>query len=183
MRLLLFFLVVLSIKFTTNLSKLIQAKRYLKRYKEYLPTKSWEALEDKPQIIKLLKGAGIKDSYLPHVEPVGYGRLVTTNISVFDNIFNTREDVVVNTLGMFHQAIGAYRSRVYETFNPLYWLEAGLNLPKHLSAYLGVSPESVLAKIAQLVWWVTLTLGSLLYALYRPEVETLVKAWISKAEH
>ncbi len=183
MRLLLFFLVIVFIKFILNLSKLIQTKKYLKRYKANLPEQGWEVMEDKPQIVKLLQGAGIKDSSVAHVEPIGYGRIVTGNVSVFDNLFNSRQDVVVNVLAMFHQAIGVYRSRVYETFNPLYWLEAGINLPRHLSTYLGVSPESVVTKLAQIAWWLILTLGGFVYALYKPQAEAIIKAWLSKVVH
>ena len=87
-----------------------------------------------------------------------------------------REDIVRITLGMFHRAIGVYRSRMIETINPLYWIETIIFLPRQILNYLGVTPESVIIKIAQLIYW----LAAFVFGIYRFEVEEFVRGLLSK---
>lgn len=178
MRVIWFFLVVLILKFTINLSKYLRAKRYLERYMRWLIDKDEVLIQSKAQMIQLLKDADVSDSYVGFVEPMGFMQVRTGNASVFANLFNSRMDIVTLVNSMFNQAIGTYRARMIETFNPLYWLEAAINMPKHLSKYLGVSQESVLIKLAQLVWWVTAAAIGFIYTLYKPQVESIIKGWL-----
>ncbi len=67
-----------------------------------------------------------------------------------------------------------------ETFNPLYWIEAVINLPKQLLNYLGLPSESIVIKIAQLMWWIAGAVFGFVYALYRPELEAVIKNWLGK---
>jgi hypothetical protein len=180
MRLLWFFLILIIIKFVINCSKYVRSKWYYAKYMQWIGDSNEKMFEYKAQIRELFKDAGITDGYVGYVEPMGMMQIRTGNASVFENLLNRREDIVSQVLGMFLQAIGTYRSRMVETFNPLYWLEAAVNLPKHLSRYLGVSQESMLTKIAQVLWWFTATAVGFIYALYRPELEATIKSWISR---
>lgn len=175
------FLVILLLKLLINLSKYVQCKRYRDKYLEWLlKGQTWQLVEHKSQVIKLFEDAGVEDSVCGVAEPLGYGRILTGGVSVFANFPSGREDFASITMRMFHQAIGVYRSRMLQTFNPLYWLESVINLPKQVLSYLGVPPESTVIKIAQLIYWIVGSLLSFLFALYRSEIERLVKDWISK---
>jgi len=175
------FLAIVLFKLLVNFSKYIQCKRYLDKYLDWLLKGStWQLVEHKSQVIKLFKDAGIEDGYRGVVEPLGYGKIQTAQVSVFANFPNRREDFVSLTMEMFYQAIGVYRSRVLETFNPLYWIEFVINLPKQVLSYLGVSPENLVVKIAQLIYWIVCAVLGFLFALYKSEIETLVRDWISK---
>jgi len=180
------FLGIILLKFLFNLSKFVQCKRYLNKYDYWKENPTLELaleLEElQPQVIKLFKSADIQDSQRPHIEPVGYGKGLETMVSVFGNFTSPREDIVVTVLRMFHQAIGTYRSRMLEGFNPLYWVEFIVNLPKQVLTYLGVSSESVVIKISQVIYGVFVVfvaVSSFLFALYKPEIETLVRGWFS----
>lgn len=170
---------LLALKFVINLSKFIRVKRYHKKYVEWLATKDEKLFESRAQVKRLLKEAGVQDSYVGVAEPIGYMQIRTANISVMDNFPNRRVDLVSITKGMFLEATGTYRSRMLETFNPLYWLEAAINLPKQILTYLGVSPESVVTKIAQLMWWFFGAAFGLVYAVYKTELEAIIRTWIS----
>jgi hypothetical protein len=180
MRLLYFFICVLLLKLVINLSKYIRAKRYLSKYWKWLAKGDTKLLEHKTQVIKILKDAGVEDALIGSVELVGYGYVRTGNASTFENFPNARQDVAHATVRMFHQAIGVYRSRMFETFNPLYWIEAIINLPKQTLVYLGLPSESIVIKIAQLVWWIVGVAFGFVYALYKPELEAAVKSWITR---
>ncbi len=115
-----FLLLSLSIivyKLVINFSRYLQVKQEFERYKKYLKDSKWEFTQHTPKIIRLFKDANIKDNVVHTVEPVGYGQLVSGNISVFDNIANRREDVVESVYSKFHQAIGIYRSRMWDAIN------------------------------------------------------------------
>jgi len=176
------FLVAVVLKLLINLAKYIQCKRYRNKYSRWLahPKRELSFPEYRSQVIKLFRDAGISDSYLPSAEFVGYGQVATGSASVFKNFPHNRADMVQATARMFDEAVGVYRSRVLETFNPLYWIEFIINLPKHILSYLGVSSESVVIKIFQLIYWIVIAVFGFLIALYKPEIEKFVRDLISK---
>jgi len=168
--------VILAIRFLINLSRYLQCWNYLEEYKQYIEGGGWKIVENSLQIIKLFQDAGVEDTTVSHIEEIGYGHLQSFRPSVFRNISNKREDIVRHVLAMFHQAMGSYRSRMYETINPIFWIESLIFLPRQLLKYLGVSPESLPSKILQVIYWV---LG-VLVGVYETELGTLLKDWISK---
>jgi len=137
-------------------------------------------LEKRAQVVALLKDAGVVDSYIGFAEPVGFMHVQTGNVSVLDNFPSAREDMatIINT--MFLQAIGTFRSRIWQTFNPIFWIEFLINLPRHTLKYLGVSPDAVVVKLAQLIWWIACAVFGFLYALYKPELEANRKSVVNQ---
>lgn len=180
LNLLYIFLGIVVVKFVMNFANLIQCSRYLARYEQYIKEPTWGFVEHKHHIVKLLKGADVSDSTVALVEPVGFGLIRRGQVSVQENITATRKDVVGLSIEMLHDAIGVYRSRMSETFNPLYWIEFIIHLPKQTLRYLGAAPESVVIKIAQLVYWAVSVILCFLFALFRPEIETLIKGWLTR---
>jgi hypothetical protein len=174
------FLAIALFKLLVNFSRYIKCKHYLNKYLDWLIDHTSEMVGHKSQVIKLFQDAGVEDSYRVVVEPLGFRQIQTAKVSVWANFPNSEEYFAVLTTRMFHQAIGAYRSRVLETFNPLYWIEFVINLPRQALSYLGVSPESATIKIAQLAYWVVGAVFGFLFALYKPEIEKLVRDWIDK---
>ncbi|HSE21376.1 MAG TPA: hypothetical protein VLB68_06940 [Pyrinomonadaceae bacterium] len=182
MRLLYILIAILAIRLILNLSKYIRAKRYHDEYLSWLTVKrTSKLLEKRAQVVGLLKDAGVDDSYVGIAEPVGFMHVQTGNASVFDNFPSAREDMagIMNTLLL--QAIGTFRSRIWQTFNPLFWIEFLIHLPRHTLRYLGVSPDGVVVKLAQLIWWLACAVFGFFYALYKPELEALIRAWVSRA--
>lgn len=168
------------IKLFLNSYKYYQCKSYLNKYLKWLKKPSWELSEHKSDVIKLFKDAGLKDSSIQVTEQIVYSHLSVGNVSVFYQFPSNREEFVGITRRYFHQAIGVYRSRAWEVFNPFYWIEFIIYLPKQFLNYVGVSPESIIVKMFQLIYWSVATVLSILYALYTPEINMLVKEWISR---
>ncbi len=170
------FIVMVIVKLPINLYKYFLCKQYLDKYNNWLTNTDWQLVQDKSQVIKLFKDANLQDSKFQFEALVGQSHIATGNAWVFDNFPSYREEVVGRTIGYFHQAIGVYRSKSVEVFNPFYWIELIIYLPKHVLNYLGVLPESVIVKIIQLLYW----LVSILYLLYATEINVFIKEWISK---
>jgi len=181
MRLLYILIVILAVRFILNLSKYIRTKRYHDQYLNWLTVnRTPKLIESRAQVIALLKDAGVKDSYVGTVQPMGYGYVGTGNTLVMDNFPNARQDVANLTNAMFLQALGTYRSRMIDTFNPLRWIEWLIHLPRYTLRYLGVSADGTIIKLAQIVWWIAGVMGGFFYALYKPELESLIKGWIAR---
>lgn len=175
------FLAAIVLRIVVNLSKYMQSRYFFEGYKGYVTgTEEFNLLQHKSQILQLFKGAGVKDSYVSYVQPVGYGYIGTGNISVFQNLGNARQDIAFCVFTFFEESIGTYRRRMWESLNPLFWIDSLINLPRNLLAYLGVPPESVITRILQLVYWLAATVSGFIFAIYRPDIEAIVRTWISQ---
>ncbi len=79
------------------------------------------------------------------------------------NDYEKVSDVIRSSLAIF-------LNRILESLNPLYWIDAIINLPKKALLYLGMSPESVFIKLFQIIWWITMPI----FILYRDKLLGLV---------
>lgn len=159
-----FFWIILAIlifNFTYNLYYFFLAKYYYSRYVKHIEDGDWFIRENRQNIEKLFRQAGIEDSLIPDTEPAGYGFVRTGSFSVFMNMANLRSDVVQIINGDFREAIAVYRNRAVNTFNPFSWVEFIIFLPKHLFSYLGVSSDSIFIKIMQLIYWLLGLVGTI----------------------
>ena len=78
----------------------------------------------------------------------------------------------------FRTAKGECKARILESFNPLYWIETILNLPRIILGYFGLNQNSVSAKILQCIYWL---LVPLLLA-FRGQIYEYVIALLNKTQ-
>ncbi len=149
------FICIALFKVIYNLYYFLLAKRYLKEYLIYVKNqKRWFIRENRQKIAKLLEQAGIVDSDQPITEPAGYGLVRSSSFSIFKNMAVLRADIVKIISSNFREAVSVYRSRIFESFNPVYWVETTIYLPKVILTYLGFKSDKSLIKIFQLIWWI-----------------------------
>lgn len=171
-KILYFGIVVVVSKVLYNFYYFLLARYYLKKYQAFLDTKKdWYIQENRQKIISTLKKAGLEDTYLPNVEPIGYGYVSTAGISVFKNLSLLRKDVCQIVYGFLKEAVAVYKSRMIESINPVYWIEAFIFLPKVIFQYLGLSAKGLVVKIFQVIWWI-LTFVSLVVGIFFNETFT-----------
>lgn len=131
-------------------------KYFYEKYQSWLfKDREINLLTYKSNIISLFKQANISDSYIPTVTPMGYGQLASFKASVMQNFPSAREDFALIISRMFNEAIGIYRTRIFETFSPIYWINCLIFLPKKSFGYLGLSQESIIIKVLQCFWWIS----------------------------
>lgn len=176
---LLSFLVILVIKFAWNLSRYIECKNLLQKYNQYIKNPSFQFAQEISRIVELFKGAGLQNGIVPVVKDVGFGQLQSFNAPLFENIMNTRGDVIGLIQTTFYQAIGVYRSRTLETFNPLYWIETIIYLPRRSLEYLGFSSESKISKFAQFIYWFIVTIATVLYSVFEQDIVKVIRACLN----
>src|SRR4051794_27994536 len=122
MKIILLILGILALRFVYYLYHYLRAKRFLSKYEEYIQNQDTDyILRHRQTIIRTLDAAGIKDSRVSHVEPMGFGHVATGTISLFENMPNLREDIVGVVLTKLSEAPGALLQRMIDTFNPFYW--------------------------------------------------------------
>ncbi len=169
------FTVAVLYKIVTNLFCFLSVNYYEKLYKKYLLRVSSddESFDESPNgIIREIEGstekisdlfirAGIEDFSLSIMQPAGYGFAVPQQISIFKNMTSlltvTEINIPTTMLAFFVRSLGIYKSRIFQAFNPLYWIDNFVYLPQKIVSYLGYSMEidkvKLIARILNLLYW------------------------------
>ncbi|QVK17737.1 hypothetical protein KHQ81_12930 [Mycoplasmatota bacterium] len=111
-------------------------------------------LRNKTSIERLVKMSNVKEPSVPVAIQCGYGQVATGMVSLLSRFPNNVEDDAIGTARLFETVIGEYNRRIFETINPLYWINLVIYLPKNILSYLGLNTESVIIKIAQIFYWI-----------------------------
>lgn len=118
-----------------------------------------EFLEHTQELISLFKKANLSDAEIASTIPTGYMQLASASVSVFRNMISRDSRIVYSIFNMFPQAIGVYKHRIFNSFNPLSWIEFVVFFPRHIASYLNLKTESVITKLFQLIWWLVTPLA------------------------
>lgn len=155
-KIIILFVIIICIKVIYNFYYFLLAKWFLKKYKYYIEEnrKDFYISNNRQRIVQLFKKSNIKDTHRSHVESLGLGYVGTSSISLFENISGLREDIVNLVFANLQEACSVFRSRILESFNPVYWGELIIFLPKNILVYLGVKPEKIIIKIFQIFYWI-----------------------------
>lgn len=168
------FLAIVAFKATSNFIKYKRCQKLSKMHLEWLADKSDKFTQYKGEILSLFKGAGISDSMVPVTQPTGYGQIASFNASLYLNFPSKVAAFAAGIADKFDQAVGIYRQRYLESFNPLYWIETILFLPKHLLQYIGISSDRIAFKLCNIlctfVWWL---IGAL-FIFFGPQLKQFV---------
>ena len=137
-------------------------KRYWKQYADYLNTLlvdgNWQQSFDKlnesqTEIVRLFEQANLAPKNISVVERMGYGYIGAGQVRAWDHLTNSRLDIIVSNQKSFHEAIGYFRARRNETFNPAFLIKCLVFWPRSVLAYLGLNKDSSLVKILQILVW------------------------------
>lgn len=160
-----------------NLERFLKIKWYEKKYFEDIARKNFSFLkEHKRDIGNTLSKAGVEDSVVPVVQPVGLGQVSAGHVSVRNNITSLRKDIVETMIEQFMEAQGVYRKRFLQSLNPLFWIEFLVFLPKYLLEYLGVQKENIGVKIGNVIWWFLCVIGTILINVFSSQISI----WLNK---
>ncbi len=164
-------LAAILVKILINGYKLIRLINLEKKYHAYMRVKSHESeiipdfLEKIPEIIDLFKKAGQKTKIISHIENSGLGCIQNVQVDLYENMPTRESEIYTEIFKKFRYSIGVYKKRIFESVNPIYWIEFLIFLPKKIVEYLlGEGQESIpnwLIRLLNLVYWVIGLLGSL----------------------
>jgi hypothetical protein len=118
-------------------------------------------LEGRQAVKALVREAGTDQIQVPIVQLAGYGHVATGHMQPFDNPTANYADVVTMNSHALSMTIGYFRHRRNQSFDPMFWIDTVLNLPKHALPVLEKAPNAV-QQVVRLVWY-----GALLASAYR----------------
>jgi len=175
MNLLTFLAVGWVIRLLMNIYYFYRAVTLKKIYEDYWTPEKNHARQYTSEIKELFQKANITDHYIGYAQPVGYNHVQSGTASVIENMFVYDQQVVIHIIGFFEQAQGTFRKRILENFNPLFWIEFILYLPKNILKYLGFNVNSLITKVIQLLYWFL----SFFYSVYNEQINKIIQDFLS----
>ena len=135
-----------------------------------------KAITHKTQILNYIKYAGVKDRFIAVTQPIGFGQIASSSVSVFNNILSARQDIASNSIECILEAKGNYWSRFINSFNPFYWLRIIIFIPKYIFSFIGLKEESILIKIFQLIYWLLAIICTFLISVFPEEIKSIINS-------
>lgn len=107
-------------------------------------------------IKRSVKGAGVNDNIRTYMEPVGLGYAQQKSMSTLDNMLFRNIEFLTGARDLMKRAKGYYQVEMIKCFNPLYWIEFIVFLPKHIINYFNFESKSKsnIINIIQIIYWV-----------------------------
>lgn len=174
------FVCILVYKFLSNLYYYHACKKLQLIYVDWINGEDNNCLYTKAKVLKLFKRAHIKDAIFCQTEHVGYGQIVSYNIQAMSNYPLHNEDHMNYTLRAYDEAIGYFRDEMFNTFNPIYWIDTIIFLPKNILEYIGADTEKVSSKILNVIltaiWWIITVLG----VIYHDKIISAIQDFLDK---
>lgn len=168
------FLLIVVYKFLTNLLHYFRIRTLHKYFCEFMDNKRDNMNLYRQEVLSLFEKAHVKDIKIPISERVGFGQIVNASVSVFSMFPSLRPQFSSTTLNMFEETEGVFRKNMIDSFNPFYWIDLIIFLPKTLLAYIGISSEITSYKICNLlltfIWWI---LG-VLVLYFKPQLQHFI---------
>jgi hypothetical protein len=160
-----------------NIRKYFLCKKYLNLFYDWIKEECKVNLVEKQSLVKKLVGdAGYGDMRVPHTELAGYGKIAAFEVNPIDAFPNRYEHIAHGIISSISQSKGVYKQRAIESFDPLFWLEFIIYFPKNILAYLGLSKNSMTAKLLNLIWWILGTvLTTMVLNAYSPELSNIIR--------
>lgn len=163
------FLIAL-LKFSFNFQNYIRTKKLHSSFLDFIHGQNSNIQSHSQEVLELFKKAHIPDKRIPASERVG-AQIFSAVVSVQSMFPSTRADFAAETICMFESAEGVFRKNLIDSFNPLYWIELLVFLPKNLLVYIGLNSDQTLFRLCNVlltfIWWAFCT-G---LAFFRPQLQ------------
>lgn len=168
------FLLLLLIPLYIFLDSAVSLYRLQRIYSDYLEwlekthASNIHLRQKKSQLKQLIAHANVSDAIMPVVEQVETNFVMSSNVSALDNFPIKHQRISTALVTLINDAIGVYKARMWNAFNPLWWINTLVFLPRSICTYLNVKSDSFLVKVAQILWWVVGTMFTI-YKLLFPD--------------
>lgn len=170
----LIFITIIFIKFFLNLYNYLRTQQLHKYFDDFLHQKRNNMNIYRQEVISLFEKANVKDVKIPVSEPTGFRQVRNVIVSVFDMFPSTRPAFASTSLNMFEEAEGVFRKNMFDSINPLYWIELIIFLPKNILKYVGLNIETTAFKLWNVfltfIWWSCCTIVTL----FQPEIKQVI---------
>lgn len=122
------------------------------------------------EIKRKVEAAGVKNPVRSYMAAAGYGFAAQQSMTALDNILFHNQEILSSASHTLSLAAGSYKTRAFQSLNPLYWLEVIFFLPRQIVSASGIDVSSKVAditlKTVQIIYWVAVVVTFVL----RPDV-------------
>jgi len=140
--------------FIDSVVSLYQLKRINKEYCLWLHNpEAHNVAEKRSKFKSLIFHANIVDVRVPIAQAIGFFQVASASVSVLENFPSRHADIADGCFSLIDDAIGVYQARMWNAFNPLWWINTLIFLPRSVCAYLHIKADSLSVKMGQLLWW------------------------------
>ena len=169
----LLFITIVLIKFFLNISKYYYLKKVITKHNIFIDGELAEDDEQKKQdgikagnwiqenqleIKNVVSKTGLRDQTKSYMQPLGLGYAKQQNVNALDNMLFLNTEILELAREIINRAKGYYKVQALKSFNPLYWIEILIFLPREILKYIGVDEKekvgSIITKIIQIIYWI-----------------------------
>ena len=141
------FVLIIIIHFLFHISKFLYLKKVLLKQDIFIKGKFEGANEREKktsqkagewiqehqiEIKRVTLKTGIQDQRMSYMEPLGLGYAQSQSITSLDNLLMLNPEVMGSAKEIIKRAKGFYKIQALKSFNPLFWIEFFVFLPKEL---------------------------------------------------
>ena len=105
------------------------------------------------EIEQIFVRAKLESTTIDFTKRIGYNKMVYGTADAVSNMFADDMRIVVAIDKKFVFAEGVFAKRIRDSFNPLYWIDCLVFLPRRLAEYLGNDGDGKGSKIANVIYW------------------------------
>ena len=169
----LLFITIVLIKFFLNISKYYYLKKVITKHNIFIAGEMAEddgqkkqdgieagnwIQENQLEIKNVVSKTGLRDQTKSYMQPLGLGYAKQQNVNALDNMLFLNTEILELAREIINRAKGYYKVQALKSFNPLYWIEILIFLPREILKYIGVDEKekvgSIITKIIQIIYWI-----------------------------
>ena len=169
----LLFITIVLIKFLLNISKYFYLKKVITKHNIFIAGEMAEddgqkkqdgieagnwIQENQLEIKNVVSKTGLRDQTKSYMQPLGLGYAKQQNVNALDNMLFLNTEILELAREIINRAKGYYKVQALKSFNPLYWIEILIFLPREILKYIGVDEKekvgSIITKIIQIIYWI-----------------------------
>ena len=114
--------------------------------------------ENQIEIQRVVLKTGPQDQLKSYMEPLGLSYAQKQNISALDNLAFLDTELLSMGKQILRRAKGYYKYKTLKCFDPVFWVEFIIFLPKEILKYFSIDENakfgSLSIKIMQIIYWI-----------------------------
>jgi len=118
--------------------------------------------ENQLEIEKVVLNTGIDNQTKSYMEPLGFGYTQQQGLPVLRNLALLNPEILQSGKTLLRRAKGYYKSQSLKCFNPIFWIEFIVFLPREILNYFSFDKNvkfgSTLINLLQILYWIATTI-------------------------
>ena len=114
--------------------------------------------ENQIEIKQVVLKTGLHDPKKSYMEPLGLNYAHKQSVSSLDNLTLLNAEIMGRGRQILIRAKGYYKNQALKSFNPIFWIEFLIFLPREIFKYISINENakfgSIIIKVIQVIYWV-----------------------------